>query len=210
MALAACLLAAMAGGLIGRDPVLGLGAVIGLAYAAVAASSAQRAFLIWIPSFFVPFYAFGNLWLKAGFALVGVAALGAALAHRGGLKHLLQRYSSTLTALVGFAAWLGLSAVWAAQSSQAVSEWMNTLLAISVLLVTVLVVRDVRGARLALTTFVIAGAVSAVLGLVGLSTPPPTPRRWTRSKPPGGSRPEPATPTCSPRRWSRRSPWHSA
>jgi O-antigen ligase len=172
---AACALAAAAGGLIGWDPALGLGAVMGLAYVAVAAFSARLAFLIWIPSFFVPFYAFGNLWLKAGFALAGAAALGAALADRGGLKRLVQRYGAMLLAVAGFAAWLGLSAVWSGQPAQAISEWLNALLAVSVLVVTVLVVRDVHGARLALGAFVLAGAFSALLGLSGLSTAPANP-----------------------------------
>lgn len=173
--IAACLVAAAAGGVIAWDPALGVGVVVGAAYAAIAASSARLAFLIWIPSFFLPFYAVGNLWLKAGFVLVGVAVIGGIATDRSAMKQLLQRYGPLFLAVTGFVGWLGLSIVWAGQSGQALSEWLRVLLAVSVLLITVLVVHDPRGVRLAVGAFVLAGACSALVGLSGLSTAPANP-----------------------------------
>lgn len=171
-AAAALLLAAAIGGLIAWKPAMGLGAVVGLSYLAIAASNAQLAFLIWIPSFFLPFYSFGNLWLKAGFAFVGAAALASAVARRDALKELLHTHRALLLAVAVFLGWLGVSAVWAPEPSQAIKEWLKTLLAISVLPITLLLVRDTRVARMALAVFVGAGALSAAAGLSGLSTAP--------------------------------------
>lgn len=157
------------------QPVIGIGLLVGGAYAAAAMRSLSTAVTMWIPSFFIAFFVVGNAWLKGGL----VVTIFVAAATIGRDRALLRRASGqsrpVLALLAGVLLWFVLSAVWSSDAAAAVSEWLKVLLSATVFALVLLAVRTTAQARAMVMAFVGAGVFSAVIGLVGFSTAPANP-----------------------------------
>ena len=144
---------------------LGLGLVAAALFAFVAITNLPLGIALWMPAFFLTFTTPGNLLLRGGFVVVGLALI--ASWRRGEFLEPLRRQRALVALVAGLLAWLALSVAWAHRPSLVVSEIWVWALAVFVAAAIVLGTRRDSDVVLVIGGLAAGAVLSAALGLFG-------------------------------------------
>lgn len=142
--------------------------------AAVALAVALRAgfgttFILWIPSFFVPFLGAGNIFLKGGAAAAILAFLIMWFGDRARVRDALQEAAPFLSVAFIFLAWLALTSLWATRASLSLGQLRWYGLSLFVYFGVVVTARSVRDLRRVLLAYIAGALITTLIGLAGVN-----------------------------------------
>jgi glycosyltransferase involved in cell wall biosynthesis/O-antigen ligase len=167
LALAACL-----GSLAAVDPKIAIGLLVVAAYASLALVGFAAMFAAWTVSFFIPFFAVGNVLLKVGLAATAAAFLLTWLRQRAAIRARARLAAPFLVTALVLLAWLAATVLWAPAPETAVSQLWKYGICIGIFAALTIVVDTKRQVRLIVTAFIAGAALTAICGLLGISGGP--------------------------------------
>jgi glycosyltransferase involved in cell wall biosynthesis/O-antigen ligase len=160
------------GALAAATPAIGVGLVVVAAYAGLALFGFVPMFAAWTLSFFIPFFAVGNVLLKVGLAATVFSLLLAWFANAAAIRARIRAGAPFLLVAGAFGAWLAATTIWAPDSGLAVSQLWKYGISLGIFAALIVAVSSEGGVRLIAAAFVAGAAITAICGLLGFSGGP--------------------------------------
>ncbi len=157
---------------VAAEPKIGLALAAAIAFASLAFVGFAAMFAAWTVSFFIPFFAIGNVMLKAGLVLTAVSVLVTVTASWPAVRVRLRMVTPFLAVAVAFLAWLAASVLWAFDTQGAVSQLWKQVISVGIFAAVALLVDSKRHVRLIVAAFVLGAAITALCALLGFSGGP--------------------------------------
>lgn len=174
--------AALAGGALAAALVLGAlvavaakagaAALAALICAVLAALGFAPIFAVWMISFFIPFYAFGNALLKVGLVLSAFGLLITIARSRRAIAPRLRAAAPFAVLAATMLGWLAASVLWAGDTSVALSQLWKYGISVAIFLAVAIFIDGKSLARLIAWAFVAGAFVTGLSALLGFSGGP--------------------------------------
>lgn len=169
---AALALALAMGVLVAAAPKAGLAVLAAGAYASLAAIGFAAIFAAWMISFFIPFYAIGNVLLKAGLLLAAFGLIVTVARHASEIGARLRAASPFLAVAAAMLAWFAASALWAPEADTAISELWKFGISVAIFAALAIVIDTKRLVRLIVAAFIVGALITGISALLGVSGGP--------------------------------------
>ena len=157
---------------VAAEPKIGLVLAAAVAYVSLAFVGFAAMFAAWTISFFIPFFAIGNVMLKAGLVLTAVSVLVTVTASWPAVRVRLRIVTPFLAVAVALLAWLAASVLWAFDTQAAISQLWKYAISVGIFAAVALLVDSKRHVRLIAAAFVLGAAITALCALLGFSGGP--------------------------------------
>lgn len=142
------------------------------AFLAITALGFTAILAAWTVSFFIPFYAVGNLLLKAGLVLTAAALIVAVAKQRSAIRIRLRQVAPFAAAGLALLAWLAASVLWAEDTATAFSELWKFGISVLIFLAIATLVDSKQAIRILIAAFVVGALVTALGALLGFQGGP--------------------------------------
>jgi O-antigen ligase len=167
VAAGSCAAALVLGIALAAEPKLGVALLGAAAFLAITALGFTAILAAWTVAFFIPFYAVGNLLLKAGLVLTAAALIVAVVKQGSAIQVRLRQVAPFAAAGLALLAWLAASVLWAQDTATAFSELWKFGISVLIFLAIATLVDSKQAIRLLIAAFVVGALVTAMGALLG-------------------------------------------